>query len=93
MTDAERDACRVSAILRHLNNQRLPKLLAMKERLNCGERVDQEDMRYLHDCARDTLWVRDLCEGQPALRAICNRVTQLFKDITEQALQNETLAH
>jgi len=47
MTDAERDACLISAMLRHLNNQRLPKLLAMKERLNCGERADQEDMRYI----------------------------------------------
>lgn len=93
MTDTERDACLVSAMLRHLNNQRLPKLFAMKKRLDRGERVDREDMRYIHDCVRDTLWVRHLCERYPDLRAICTRVTHLYKEITKRALQNETLVH
>lgn len=93
MTNAQRDACIVSAMLRQLNSQRLPKLLAMKERLNRGELVDPEEIRYIHDCVRETLWVRHLCERHPDLRALCTRITSLYKEITERALHNETLAH
>jgi hypothetical protein len=92
MTQDERNAALVSAMLRHLNTRQLPKLFAMKERLDRGERVDPEDIRYIHDCLRHTLWVRYLCERHPDLRAICTHVTGLYKDITERALENETAA-
>jgi len=93
MTDAERDVCLVSAMLRHLNNRRLPKLFAIKERLDHGERLDPQDMRYIHECVQDGFWVRHLCERHPDLTTICTRVTSLYKEITERALQNEMLAH
>ena len=93
MTHVERDAALVSTMLRHLNTRQLPKLFAMKERLDRGERVDPEDIRYVHDCVRHTLWVRNLCERHPDLRAICTQVTSLYKEITERSLENETVAH
>ncbi|AHE97420.1 hypothetical protein [Thioalkalivibrio paradoxus] len=93
MTEAERESCLVSALLRDLNNQRLPKLFAIKERLDRGELADPEDIRYIHDGVHDALWVRRLCERHPDLASICTQVTKLYKEITEQALENETRVH
>jgi len=93
MTTAEKDACLVATLLRYLNNQRLPKLFAIKARLDLGERLDPQDLRYLHEGAQGGLWVRHLCERHPDLTAICSRITALYKEITERALQNEELAH
>lgn len=89
MTGQEKEACIVTALLRQLNNQRLPRLFAMKKRLEQGGRMDSDDIGYLHAGLHDTMRIRYLCEGHPDLAALCTRVTALYKEITMRALANE----
>ncbi len=92
MTAKEKEACMICVLLRQLNSQRLPRLFAMKERLDQGGRMDPDDIDYLHAGLHDTMRIRYLCEGHPDLAALCTRVTALYKEITMRALANESHA-
>ncbi|WP_043739046.1 hypothetical protein [Thioalkalivibrio nitratireducens] len=93
MTEAEKEACLVSAVLRQLNNHRLPKLFAIRERLNRGGLMDPDDIRYLQASLHDTMQIRYLCEAHPDLSMLCTKVTNLHREITMRALENETQTH
>jgi hypothetical protein len=93
MTGREKEACIVSVLLRQLNNQRLPRLFALKERLDQGGRMDSDDISYLYAGLHDTMRIRYLCDGHPDLAALCTKVTCLYKEITMRALANESRAN
>jgi len=79
----------VTALLRRLQTQVLPRMLAIKERLDHGEKASPEDIRYLQLGLSDAMYAKTLFDHHPEFTEISAKVVALYRDMSTQALQNE----
>lgn len=93
MTESEQITCLTCTLLRRLRRQQLPKIFAIKARLDRGERVSTEDIRYLLDSVAEAMRTKPVFDRRPDLAQVCARVIALYRDITLEALQNEAGLH
>ena len=78
-----------TAVLRRLQTQVLPKILALQERLARGEKVTTEDLRYLRQGLSETMHAKALFDYNPEFKEISAKIIALYRDISAQALRNE----
>lgn len=76
--------------MERFQNQRLPRALALKEKVDQGERLDDNDLAFLEQVFQDANYVKPLLDRHPEYETLVNRASRLYKEITEKALQNET---
>jgi hypothetical protein len=79
----------IQALLDRLNNQRLPRLLALKERVDAGEPLTDADLGFLQQVAEDAQLVKPIIDRNPEYQPLAARVLQLFADISDKAMENE----
>lgn len=83
----------ITAVLNRLQTQVLPRILAIKERLDQGEKVSPEDIRYLKLGLSDAMHAKILFDHHLEFRDISARIVALYRDISAQALRNEDELH
>jgi hypothetical protein len=93
MTESEQTTCLTCTLLRRLGRQQLPKIFAIKARLDRGERVSTEDIRYLLDSVAEAMRTKSVFDRSPDLAQVCAKMIALYRDITLEALQNEAGLH
>jgi hypothetical protein len=69
--------------------ERLPKALALKERVDRGETLNDLDMAFLEDVVKGANEIRPILNDNPQAKNIAARMLQLYKEITTKALENE----
>jgi hypothetical protein len=89
MNQTDRDAGIISVLLDRLEKQRLPRVLALKEKVDSGELLDDFDIEYLEEAFSDAGKIEALIERHPEYKEIAARVTGLYHEITSKALENE----
>jgi hypothetical protein len=89
MKTSQHDQGVIHALLDRLNNQRLPRLLAMKEKVDAGEPLGDQDVAFLQEVFEDAERVKPLFDRNPEYQALGARVVRLYADITAKALENE----
>jgi hypothetical protein len=89
MNEADSDAGIISVLLDRLEKQRLPRVLALKEKVDSGETLDDFDIEYLEEAFSDAGKIEALIERHPEYKEIAARVTGLYQEITSKALENE----
>jgi hypothetical protein len=82
MAQFSKDTGVILALMQRFNEHRLPKILALKKRVEQGECLSEYDIS-------DSNHAIPLIDKHPELQSIATRAISLYKEITEKALENE----
>ena len=92
MSDKTEDTGVIEALLARLNEYRLPRLLELKERVDRGETITDNDLQLLERVLEDGREVQPLIDRHPGVQPIYAQMTTLYAEITAKAVQNEQKA-
>ena len=79
----------IAVLVKRFNEQRLPRVLRLKEKVDGGEKLDDHDIRFLEEVFKDANHVLPLGDRHPEYQDLMAKVIRLYREITEQALKNE----
>jgi hypothetical protein len=89
MSNASTDLGVITALLERLEKYRLPQALKLKEKVDQGELLDDADMEFLEAVFADSKKIQPILERNPKYQDLATRLTNLYREITEKALENE----
>lgn len=88
MADVSKDLGTLAVLAKRMVEERLPKALAMKARVDKGEVLNDADLAFLDEVVAGAKQNWELLKD-PRVLEIAGRMVQLYKEITEKALENE----
>jgi len=89
MVDTSKDAGVIQVLAQRMETQRLPEILAIKEKVDQGEVLSDHDIRFLKQVFEDTQSLQPLVERHPEWQPLVAKIVHLYKQITDIALENE----
>jgi hypothetical protein len=89
MVMSRKDLGIAQVMLQHLNEERLPYALKLKESVDNGELLTDYDREFLKEAAEEARLIPALLERQPQFKPLAQQVFSLFEHITAKALENE----
>lgn len=89
MSESSGDAGVIAVLLERLEKQRLPRALKLKEKVDRGEPLDDFDITFLKEIMGDITKTKPLLERHPEYKVLVSRMLDLYKEISEKALENE----
>lgn len=89
MTEVSKDTGIAMALLDRMRTQRLPRAFALKEKVGRGERLDDSDLAFLHEVFETAEQIKPMVDRHPEYQDIYSRALELYKEITDKALENE----
>ena len=79
----------IVALAERFETQRLPRALALKDQVERGERLSEQDLKFLGQVLSEAGQIRTLLDRHPEWQPLVARIMSLYKEITERALANE----
>jgi len=79
----------IAVLAKRMVEERLPKALALKERVDRGELLNELDLNFLEQVVADSNKISPLVNDNPRVREVAGRMLQLYTEITAKALENE----
>lgn len=89
MSDEAMDSGVMKALLDRFNQQRLPRLLELKERVDRGEKLNDLDIAHLEQAFSEADQIKAIIDKHPEFQPLVTQVINLYKQVTEKALENE----
>ncbi len=89
MTDTSKEVGVIMALEERFEKQRLPRLLALKDKVDAGDVLDDSDIEFLEQVINDAMRSKPLMDRHPGWQGFCAYVIHLYEEITEKALRNE----
>jgi hypothetical protein len=89
MTKASKDTGVILALVERFTKYRLPRVNALKEKVEKGECLSQHDIAYLDKVFKEANRNMPLVDSHPEWQALAGRAINLYKEITTRALENE----
>jgi hypothetical protein len=89
MTELSKDDGVILALIERFEKQRLPRLKALKEKVDSGERLSDGDIEFLDTVIHDAQQSKALIDRHPEWQEFCATVVHLYESITEKAFDNE----
>jgi hypothetical protein len=87
-SDVSKDLGTLAVLAKRMVEERLPKALAMKARVDKGEVLNDVDLAFLDEVVAGAKQNWGLLKD-PRVLEIAGRMVQLYKEITDKALENE----
>lgn len=89
MSGPSHDEGVIQALLDLLETQHLPRAMDLKKKVDAGERLNDYDMRFLQSILADVRNVGPMVKRHPEYEKLAVSVLQLYKEITDKAMENE----
>ena len=89
MSELDKEDGIAVVLLNRLTTERLPRALAIKEQVDRGETLDDNEIDFLKKVFEDAVSNQSQWEKHPELTEIISKVAALYNEITEKALANE----
>ena len=90
MTDELKDKGVMMALLQRMEQQRLPRILAIREKVDRGEKLEDFDISFLKTVFDDAIKVKPLLDRHPEYHLLVTDIVNLYSEITSKALDNES---
>jgi hypothetical protein len=88
MADVSKELGTIAVLAKRMVEERLPRALAMKARVDKGEVLNENDLAFLEEVVAGARQNWELLKD-PRVLEVAGRMTQLYKEITTKALENE----
>jgi len=88
MTANLQDQGVIQVLLDRFNQQRLPRALQMKDKVDRGEELEAAEVDYLAAIHEDIRQLKPLIARNPDYEALVVKGIGLYREITEKALAN-----
>lgn len=88
MSDANFDAGLGQVIVERLQSQRLPRALALKEKVDRGELLDDFDLSFLQEVLKDATAIRPYVDAHPEAHELAAKMSSLYNEIAQKGLEN-----
>ena len=79
----------LTAIVERMQEQRLPRALELREKVDRGETLEDFDIDFLEKVFDDCMKLKPLLDRHPEYQEAAARMMSLYHAITNQALANE----
>ncbi|KXB29083.1 hypothetical protein AT959_19920 [Dechloromonas denitrificans] len=89
MDSTSADQGMLTVLVERLEKQRLPRALALKEKVDRGETLSDYDISFLEEVFTDSTNIKPMIERHPEYQLLAGKVTSLYREITEKALANQ----
>ena len=89
MAEVSKELGVIAVLAKRMVEERLPKALALKDRVDKGAVLDDLDIAFLQQVVDDANKVKPLMKSDPRVLETAGRMLQLYREITEKALANE----
>lgn len=89
MAQASNELGVIAVLAKRMVEERLPKALALKERVDRGETLNELDLNFLEQVVKDANQVIPIMKNDERVVKAGTQMLQLYKEITAKALDNE----
>ena len=86
------DTATLQALLERLVKYRLPRAMALKKRVDAGERMTDSDIAFMKEALEDAQDGQHFVARNPEFHALGGELVQLYEEIVEKATENEKKA-
>jgi hypothetical protein len=88
MNKPNMDAGTLQVLVERMQSQRLPRAMALKDKVDRGEMLDDFDLAFLQEVVNDASAIRPLVDAHPEWHDLVAKVSNLYKEIADKALAN-----
>ena len=89
MAQVSKDLGVIAVLAKRMVEERLPKALELKERVDRGEVLNELDLNFLEQVVTDANQARPLMKDNPRVLEVAGRMLELYKEISAKALENQ----